>query len=463
MQPFIIVLIVVVVLVLFMMFLMLVTRYKKCPPDKIMVIFGKVGSDKEGNNRSAKCIHGGAAFIWPLVQSYTYLDLTPISIAVDLKSALSRQNIRIDVPSIFTVGISTEPTIMENAAERLKGLKLSEIQDVAKDIIFGQLRLVIATMNIEEINTDRDKFQEAISRNVEGELKKIGLRLINVNVTDISDESGYIVALGKEAAAKAINDAKISVAEADKNGSIGEANAKREERVMVAEAESQAIKGESKAKAEIARTRAALREQEAEALKLAVTAEKVQAAKALEESYVAEKQAELTRAAKEKATQEADIIVKSEIEKRKKEIEADAIAEQSRRIARGEADAIFAKMEAEARGMKEKLSKQGEGIAKLVSAAGGKADDAVRLMIADKLEQLVSEQVEAIKNIKIDKVTVWDCGNNADGKSTTANFLSGLLKSLPPLEEMYNMAGLSLPKIVAPQKEDDKEEEEGKE
>ena len=463
MQPFIIVLIVVVVLVLFMMFLMLVTRYKKCPPDKIMVIFGKVGSDKEGNNRSAKCIHGGAAFIWPLVQSYTYLDLTPISIAVDLKSALSRQNIRIDVPSIFTVGISTEPTIMENAAESLKGLKLTEIQDVAKDIIFGQLRLVIATMNIEEINTDRDKFQEAISRNVEGELKKIGLRLINVNVTDISDESGYIVALGKEAAAKAINDAKISVAEADKNGSIGEANAKREERVMVAEAESQAIKGESKAKAEIARTRAALREQEAEALKLAVTAEKVQAAKALEESYVAEKQAELTRAAKEKATQEADVIIKSEIEKRKKEIEADAIAEQSRRIARGEADAIFAKMEAEARGMKEKLSKQGEGIAKLVSAAGGKADDAVRLMIADKLEQLVSEQVEAIKNIKIDKVTVWDGGNNADGKSTTANFLSGLLKSLPPLEEMYNMAGLSLPKIVAPQKEDDKEEEEGKE
>ena len=463
MQPFIIVLIVVVVLVLFMMFLMLVTRYKKCPPDKIMVIFGKVGSDKEGNNRSAKCIHGGAAFIWPLVQSYTYLDLTPISIAVDLKSALSRQNIRIDVPSIFTVGISTEPTIMENAAERLKGLKLTEIQDVAKDIIFGQLRLVIATMNIEEINTDRDKFQEAISRNVEGELKKIGLRLINVNVTDISDESGYIVALGKEAAAKAINDAKISVAEADKNGSIGEANAKREERVMVAEAESQAIKGESKAKAEIARTRAALREQEAEALKLAVTAEKVQAAKALEESYVDEMLAELTRAAKEKATQEADVIIKSEIEKRKKEIEADAIAEQSRRIARGEADAIFAKMEAEARGMKEKLSKQGEGIAKLVSAAGGKADDAVRLMIADKLEPHVSEQVEAIKNIKIDKVTVWDGGNNADGKSTTANFLSGLLKSLPPLEEMYNMAGLSLPKIVAPQKEDDKEEEEGKE
>ena len=188
MQPWIIVLIIVAVLVLFMILLMVLTRYKKCPPNKIMVIYGKVGADKAGNTRSAKCIHGGAAFIWPLVQSFTYLDLTPLSISVDLKSALSRQNIRIDVPSIFTVGISTEPTVMENAAERLHNLKMAEIQELAKDIIFGQLRLVIATMNIEEINTDRDKFLEAISRNVEGELKKIGLRLINVNVTDISDE-----------------------------------------------------------------------------------------------------------------------------------------------------------------------------------------------------------------------------------------------------------------------------------
>ena len=455
MQPWAVVLIVVAVLVIVMLFLMVATRYKKCPPNKIMIKYGKVGRDKDGNLRSAKCIHGGASFIVPLFQSFTFLDLTPLSIAVDLKSALSRQNIRIDVPSIFTVGISTEPTVMENAAERLHNLKMNEIQELAKDIIFGQLRLVIATMNIEEINTDRDKFLEAISRNVEGELKKIGLRLINVNVTDISDESGYIIALGKEAAAKAINDAKISVAEANKIGSIGEANAKMEERLRVAQADSEAIKGENLAKAEIAKAQAELREKEAEALKLAVTAEKVQAAKALEESYIAEKEAEVSRASREKATQEADVIVKSEIEKRRKEIEADAEAEQIRRKARGEADAIFAKMEAEARGLREKLSKQAEGMQALVQAAGGAAEDAVRLIVADKIEQLVAEQVEAIKNIKIDKVTVWDGGSDKDGKNATAGFLSGLLKSLPPLEEMYNMAGLSLPKLVAPQKEED--------
>ena len=461
MPPAIVAVIVAVVLVVFMILLTVAVRYKTCPPDKIMVIYGKISSNPDGTYRSAKCIHGGASFVWPFFQKYTFMDLTPLSIAVDLKSALSKQNIRIDVPSIFTVGIATDPSIMQNAAERLRMLTLTQISDLARDIIFGQLRLVIATMNIEEINADRDKFLEAISRNVEGELKKVGLRLINVNVTDISDESGYITALGKEAAAKAINDAKVSVAEEDKKGSIGEANAKMQQRISVAEAESQAIEGENRAKADIAKSQAILREKEAEALKLAVTAENVQQAKALEESYVAEKPAELSRAEREKATQEADVIVAAEIEKRKLEIEAEAVAEQTRRKARGEADAIFAKMDAEARGAQEKLTKQAAGMDALVKSAGT-AQEAVRLLIADKLDEIVAEQVKAIAGVKIDKVTVWDGGQNADGKTSTANFLSGLLKSLPPLEEIYNMAGLSLPAIVAPQEEEGKKAAEEK-
>jgi flotillin len=446
-------LVVVIVLVLIMLLLIVLMRYKKCPSDKIMVIYGKISPNKDGTYRSAKCIHGGAAFIWPFIQSYTFLDLTPISISVDLKSALSKQNIRIDVPSIFTVGISTDTTVMQNAAERLLGLQLKEISELAKDIIFGQLRLVIATMDIEEINTDRDKFLEAISRNVEGELKKLGLRLINVNVTDISDESGYIVALGKEAAAKAINDAKVSVAEENRKGAIGEANAQMQQRINVAEAESKAIEGENKAKADIAQSKAVLRQKEAEAMKIAVTAENVQAAKAKAESYAAEQEAEIARASREKATKEADIIVSSEIEKRKIEIEADAQAENIRRKAKGEADAIFARKEAEARGIYETLSKQAEGMDKLVKAAGS-ADEAVRLMITDKLEVLVGKQVEAISNLKIDKITVWDSASG-DGKTTTSNFVSGLLKSLPALDDLYAMAGLKMPDIVSPKKIDE--------
>ncbi|MDR0855959.1 MAG: flotillin family protein, partial [Clostridiales bacterium] len=265
--------VIVVAVLLFTTVIIVLARYRKCPSDKVMVIYGKLGKNKDGTNRSSRCIHGGAKFVVPLFQDYGFLDLTPISIQVDLKSALSRQNIRINVPSSFMVGISTEPGVMQNAAERLLGLKMTSIQDLAKDIIFGQLRLVVATMNIEEINSDRDKFLGEISRNVETELKKIGLRLINVNVTDITDESGYITALGRESAAKAINDAIVSVALEDKKGSVGAAEAHSEQRIQVAQREAEATKGETEAQAGIADSRAALREREAEAARRAVAAE----------------------------------------------------------------------------------------------------------------------------------------------------------------------------------------------
>lgn len=449
MQPEILIAICVAVVIVFALLMGILSRYRKCPSDKILVIYGKVGSDKNGQARSAKCVHGGAGFIMPIIQSYQFMDLTPISINVDLKNALSKQNIRVDVPSRFTVGISTEPGIMQNAAERLLGLRMNEIQELAKDIIFGQLRLVVATMEIEEINNDRDKFLVAVSNNVEIELKKIGLRLINVNVTDINDESGYIEALGKEAAAKAINDAKKSVAEKDRDGEIGQANAQRDQRIQVAAANALAIKGENESKIEVAQSEALRREKEAESMRLATAAEAVQAAKAKEEAYIAQQQAEQTRAALETATQQADVIVKAKIAKEQAEIEAEAKAEVARRTAKGEADALFAKMEAQARGAQEILVKQADGMRELVNAAGGNADSAIKLILANNMEELMKIQVEAIKNIKIDKVTVWDGGSNGEnGKTATADFISGIMKAIPPMGEMFNQAGMELPKFL---------------
>lgn len=443
-----VILLVVIGVLLFSLIVLLLSRYRRCPSDKVMVIYGKVGTNKDGSARSAKCIHGGAAFIWPVIQAFEYLDLTPISINVDLTNALSHQNIRVDVPSRFTVGISTEAGTMQNAAERLLGLKMMEVQELAKDIIFGQLRLVIATMDIEEINTDRDKFVEAVYHNVETELKKIGLRLINVNVTDITDESGYIEALGKEAAAKAINDAKKSVAEKNRDGSIGESQAVKDQRIQVAEADAAAIAGENESKAAIAQSDATRRELEAEALRRATAAEQIAEAKALEEAYAAQQLAEQARAEREEATQKADVIVKAKIEKERMELAAEAEAEQARRKAKGEADAIYATMEAQARGAQEILEKQAEGFKKIVDAAGGDANAAVQLMLVDKIEELIKIQVEAVKNLKIDKVTVWDSMGGKDGSSTTSNFLSGLMKSIPPLNETFKMAGIKIPEFL---------------
>ena len=457
MQP--IYIIVIAVFVLVVTLAAILKRYKRCPSDKILVIYGKTGKNKTGGVSSARCVHGGAAFIWPVFQSFSFLDLKPISIECNLTNALSKQNIRVDVPCRFTVGISTEPENMTNAAERLLGLSIENIQNIATDILFGQLRLVIATMDIEEINSDRDKFLANVSMNVEAELKKIGLKLINVNVTDIRDESGYIEALGKEAAAKAINDAKKSVAEQNRFGEIGKAEADRDKdiriaetlrdtRICTADANAKAVEGENNSKIAIAASDAIRREKEAESARIAIAAEKVQAAKALEEAYKSERDAEIARAEREKATQQANVVVPAQIEKEKAIIDAEAEAEKVRRLAKGEADAIYAKMDAQARGMLEILSKQADGFNQLVSAAAGDPQKAVLMLIADKLPDLVKTQVEAVKGIKIDKVTVWDGNGTKDGKTATSNFISGMMKSVPPLEELFNMAGMSLPSYL---------------
>ena len=450
-------LILIVVAVIFVTFSAILKRYRRCPSDKVMVIYGKTGKNKSGSISSARCIHGGAAFVWPVFQDYAFLDLKPISIECNLTNALSKQNIRVDVPCRFTVGISTEPDSMTNAAERLLGLSIDNIQNIATDILFGQLRLVIATMDIEEINSDRDKFLVAVSQNVEAELRKIGLKLINVNVTDIRDESGYIEALGKEAAAKAINDAKKSVAEQNRYGEIGKAEADRDKDIRIAEtqrdtriktaaANALAVQGENTSKIDIANSDAQRREKEAEAARIAVAAEKVQAAKALQEAYQSERDAELARAERERATQQANIVVPAQIDKEKLIIEAEAEAEKVRRLAKGEADAIFAKMDAQARGTLEILSKQADGFNEMVKAAAGDPQKAVLMLIADKLPELVKTQVEAVKGIKIDKVTVWDGnGDGKNGKTSTANFISGLMGSVPPLQDLFNMAGMNLP------------------
>ena len=433
----------------------LANRYRKCPADKILVIYGS----GNGAKKSANCVHGGGAFVWPVIQDYAYMSLTPIGIDANLTNALSRQNIRVDVPCRFTVGISTDPEYMNAAAERLLGQSANQIQEMARDILFGQLRLVIATMSIEELNSDRDKFLEAITSNVEVELKKIGLKLINVNVTDINDESGYIEALGQEAAAKAINEAKVRVAEQEKMGEIGKAEAVRETRIRTAAANAEAVKGENEAKIEIANSDAVRREREAEAQRKATAAEKVANAQALEEAYAAEQKAENARAERERASQQANVIVAQEIEKKRVVIEAEAEAEQKRVNAKGEADAIYAKMEAEAKGLYQILTKQAEGYDKMIQAAGGDATKAYTLLLLEKLPELVKTQVEAIKGINIDKVTVWDNGGGSgDGKTSTANFLAGLMKSVPPLGELFDQAGMSLPEYLAKKKDENPDE-----
>ncbi len=445
-----------------------VNRYRKCPSNQILVVYGMIGK-----GRSSKCLHGGGTFVWPVIQNYAYLSLTPMTIVIPLTGALSQQNIRINVPSSFTVQISPEEGIIENAADSLLLLSNDAIEDMARNIIIGQLRLTVASLTIEAINGDRENFQSKIMANVEPEINKIGLKLVNVNITDITDEADYIASIGKKAAAEAVNKAKIDVALQDKLGSIGQSEANRDkdiqvaknqaealkgikeaeanQRCYVADQESRAIQGENTANQTIARSNADLKVIEADAFRKAEVAKREAEVEIQKAQYNAEKQ-----------RLNAQEIAKQEIDKQKIIIDAEAVAEKARQEARGqadaiaikakgEADAILLKYNAEADGQKALLEAKAVGYQELIKSAGNDVNSAATLLLLEKLNSLVEMQTEAIRNIKIDKVTVWDSGSGAgkDGnKTATADFMSNMVKSLPPLHDVAKMAGLNLPEYL---------------
>ncbi len=435
-------------------------RYKRCPPDKVMVVYGRTDKGK-----ASRTIHGGAALVWPLIQDYAFLTLTPITINIDLRNALSLQNIRINVPSTFTIGVSTEKQIMANAAERLLGLKQNDIEEMAKEIIFGQLRLTVASLTIEQINQDRDAFLELTRKNVDTELQKVGLYLINVNLVDITDESDYIESIGKKAAATAVENARVDVANAERDGAVGAAAANRtkeievaknlaeaekgrktaeaDQRVYVGQQEALAVSGENSAKAEIANSDADLAEAEASANQRAEVA-----------TAMSEAEIQKAKFTEEEERLKASEIVREQIQKQQIEIAAEAEAERQRRIARGEADAILARYEAEASGVQKVLEAKAAGYQGLVVSAGGDAKAAATLLMVEKIDQMVSAQVEAIRNLKIDSITVWDSGGDGDG-SSTSNFISNLVKSLPPLHDIASNAGVDLPDYLGSMSDDD--------
>lgn len=451
----------------------LISRYRMCPPDRIMVVYGKLA-----DGQSSKCYHGGSTFVIPFFQSYGYLDLSPINIEIELKGALSSQNIRIDAPASFTIGISTDPVIMQNAATRLLGRSNEEIRQFASEIVMGQMRVVFASMTIEEINNDREKLISAITKGVEVELHKIGLRMINGNIRDIKDLSGYIDALGKEAAAKAINDAQIRVAQENQRGAVGRAEAEREQAVRVANALAEARKGENTAQVVIAKSNADLATEQAEAKRRIEAAQKVADARALQEGYKAQQEAEIARAAREKAQQQADQIVKAEIDKERMRIDAEAKAAQTKiiqegqsaayliqkdaeaegvkRVAEGQAAGIRATLNAEASGIQAKLTAEAEGTRAVLDAKSqgfekllkvvGDTAGATQMLIAENIVRLAQVQAGAINGLKFDKVVVM--GGGAGGSAGPGQFVQDLYKGVLPINEVAKSVGLDLPAFL---------------
>jgi flotillin len=477
--------------------ILFVTRYKRCPANKVLVISGRVGS-----GQSARVFSGGGAFVWPVIQEWAFLDLTPLQIDINLTDALSLENIRVRVPSQVTVAVGDMEEFQKNAAARILDLSPRQISELAANIIFGQMRQVIASMRIEDINRDRDQFRSNIEHALEPELRKIGLKLINVNIKDLNDESGYIEAIGREAGARAVNKAKGDVAVQEKLGSIAVARADQEKdtevanahrereigvktaerdtairiadldretmvarqraeylrdteiasadqerRVAVAAADAQAIEGETQARARVAAANAELQVRQAEAYQQGETRNRLARAAVQEAENRALALAALAEAERVEAERRAALEAPAKAERAKRIVEADAAGESRKIEATAEAAAIFARLEAEARGEYERLSKKADGLKEIVLACGG-ADQAYRLLMLEHIDTLADKTAEAIRNIKFDKVVMWGgAGANGHGSGAgVAGFVHDVMRTVPPaLQTMMDIGGIQVP------------------
>jgi flotillin len=495
-----------VAIVLLGLAMLFANRYVRCPANKILVISGRVAG--EG---AARCISGGGTFVWPVIQESAFLDLDPVRIDVKLPDALSLENIRISVPSVFTVAIGTEELVRQNAAIRLLNLTHPQVEATARDIIIGQLRAVIATMSIDQINRDREAFLQRVQHQLEPELMKVGLTLLNVNIQDLRDESGYLEALGKQAAAQAIQKARGDVAEQEKQGAIRVANAERDQsvsvassqkdrdigleeaareravriasiqkeqavgeqqaaferdmavkeaerskRVAVAAADAAAIAGEAESQGKVVRTQAILAVTRAEASQQSEIAARTAKAEVERVENEAQARAALARADRVEAERRAELEAPAKAEKARMIVQAEADAERVKIAAKAEAEATFARMDAEARGNLSIMEKKAEGLQKMVAAAGGNPDAAYRLLFLEQMPAVTETLAGAISSIKFDKVVLWSgAGGNGTSGGGVSSLVEDLVKVLPPLMQVAEeIGGVQLPGIFGKRMQD---------
>ncbi len=487
-------------MILFILLVFFVRCYRRCPSNRVLVIYGK----NKGGGTSV-CIHGGAKFVYPIFQDYAYLQLEPMQIEIPLRGALSIENIRVNVPSVFTVAIGTTNELMNNAAIRLLGLPRKDIAKQAEDIIFGQLRQVIASMQIEEINRDRESFLTNITTSLEPELRKIGLVLINVNITDITDESGYIEAIGRKAASEAIQKARGDVADNEKMGEIrvaeaeqakaiqvanavkvqriGTREAERDQQVRLAELErEQAIKladlekertvGEQSAsflrESQVKQAERDMRIQLAEANAIAIDGENK--AKALIAASAAElqvKQAEAFRTGETKKREAEAAVLEAEHLARAKAAlaEAERIEAERRATLEAPAKAEKAKLIVDAEALAEQRRIEAEGEAKAIFArleaeARGqyeilaKKGEGLKTIIdacggsKEAFQMLMLEHFDSLVDASARAISnikfdkiVVWDAAGKDGSSATAGWLQNMARTLPPMMQVMKEVG----------------------
>lgn len=438
-----------------------IATLKRCDSNEVLIVSGKQYGANKG--KPVSIYRGGTVNVLPLVQQVTTLSLIPMNIDVSLKDALSKGNIRVSIPSNFQIAFSDDTSLLENASKRLVGLSRHDVQILALDVIMGGMRAVIAGLAIEEINSDREKFMVEIEKQIKPELDKLGLVITNVNIQDITDEAGYLVAIGKKAAVKAIEEAKVEVAEQERIGAEGTAKQEAARLIEVEKQMTASVTGVAETKKN--RTvQVAKLESETEQEKIAYEQKRLEAeadlevtrAKTQETKLVAESKAQQAILIQEKleATleKEKEVIVDQEIAKREAVLVAEAEAETITINAKAEAGAITLVAQAKANGVKAELDAQAQGYKEMFKDVDKDALLGMEYMkIATDVQKIHSD---AISGIKIDKITVIDSG---DGQAAP-NFIKGFVDAMPLAHELGKSLGFDVPSFLGNKVEEAKPE-----
>ena len=400
--------VVVVVLVATIKSLIVIT-----PPNRAAVLTGRNRLLGDGQQVGYRSISGGRVFRVPIIETVHHMNLETIPIEVLVSNAFSKGNIPLNVEAIANVKIASEPEwVFNNAVERLLGKSEAEIKALAQDTLTGNLRGVLATLTPEAVNEDRLGFAKALAEDAGEDLASLGFHLDVLKIQNVSDERGYLAAIGREKSAEAIRQAEI--AEARKRADTREAQAEAGRRAEVREAGA-AIK--------IAEARNELRVRQAELDREGETAEKIARVKAQEAEVEAEKLLEMKRVEKEVQRLRADVIEPAKAEKM----------------------AAIARAEAEAAPILERGKAQVEVLRRLYAEVGAGGEAAFAVFIAEKLPELLEIAVGAVEGVDIDRVVVMD-GGQGEGVSNALN--QRVKGAYGTMEGLASVLGLDIQKVL---------------
>lgn len=469
-------------------------NYIKVPPNKVAIFYGHKRRTRDGTEKGFLPITGGAKLKLPLIEGVAYLDLNVFSIDLDVQGAPNKDGVQVDVKGVANVKILSDTASLESACERFLGMRPEQIREIAYKNLEGHLRAIIGRLTIEEIVSDRQKFNQEVLREAAEDLAKIGLGIDVLTIQEIHDAYGYIDALGQKRTAEVKSLAKIGTAEAERDANIRASTAMREGKqkenenlAMIAEAEKNRDVKKAIYEAETKRQQATASiagpVSEAEArqklVEQQVAVEKIRTVKETEvaEAEAIRKERELVATvikpadAKRQATileaeaqrqatileaegRKQAVMVSAEAEKSKREMEGAGEASAIRARGEGEAAAIRARGEAEGAALKAKLLAEAEGVERKAQAFA-KLDQAGKTMLVlDRLPEIVRQFSGVMGAIaapmgNIDKVVMIDSGNSGDGKTSVARFAGTVPAVLFDLIQKAEAMGIDLRGLLA--------------